>query len=211
MQRFARTFDHPLARALVAAVMLGALAAGLLFWRSGEGNDSAGALIDLSNRPPRTTTPAADDPATGALEDRPPIIDQPAPDFALRDLDGDLVRLSDHRGNVVFVNFWASWCRPCKKELPAIQRLYEERAGDGLVVLAINWEDGAKTAAEYATALGLTVAVLDDAQGKVYNQYRLRGLPHSFFIRRDGTLAAWQIGELDERKMRERLAAAGLP
>jgi peroxiredoxin len=203
--------ERPLVRAVLAGVLLAALAASVLVWRA-AGDDGGGAegLVPVASRPAGLPT-AVDEPAAGPLDDRSPIVGQPAPDFELRDLDGDAVRLSDYRGRVVFINFWASWCRPCKKELPIIQDVYEEKAAEGLVVLAVNWEDGSATAREYADALGLTMPVLNDARGEVYGQYLLRGLPDSFFVDSDGTLAALQYGELSESKMRERLAAAGLP
>jgi peroxiredoxin len=131
---------------------------------------------------------------------------QPAPDFVLRNADGALVKLSDLRGKVVFVNFWASWCVPCKKELPDIQKLYDEKRADGLEVLAINWKDDPATASGFFTANNLDLPLLLDRSGSVYTQYRLQGLPDSFFVDREGNIAALQFGSLTEAKMRERLA-----
>lgn len=120
------------------------------------------------------------------------------------------MKLSDLRGSVVWVNFWASWCRPCRQELPDIQSLYDENRADGLVVLAVNYEDSADIAREYAADLGLTMPVLLDSGGKVFDQYKLQGLPDSFFVDRDGNVATLQFGLLNEAKMRQRLEAAGL-
>jgi len=124
---------------------------------------------------------------------------------------GKLVKLSDLRGKVVWVNFWASWCAPCKKELPDIQKIYDEKHAEGLEVLAVNWQDDLETASGFFTAADLRLPMLLDRSGGVYDQYKLQGLPDSFFVDREGNLAALQFGSLSESKMRERLASAGLP
>lgn len=196
--------DSPLIRGLIVAIILAAIGAAVFFARDrGSGSD------DKTLFPPPTpavsTTPEA---GTGALDSRAPIIGQPAPDFALRDVDGQLVRLSDLRGKVVLVNFWATWCRPCKKELPIIQKIADEHTGD-LVVLAVNYQEPASVARSYFEDHGLSLPLLLD-RGAVYDQYKLQGLPDSFFIDREGNLAALQYGELSESKARERLSQAGL-
>jgi peroxiredoxin len=150
-------------------------------------------------------------PAPGPLDAAPPVIGQPAPDFALRSTDGELRRLSDLRGKVVLVNFWATWCAPCKKELPDLQALYDERRADGLEVLTINVEEDAADARAFFDARGLTLPLVLDSAGTVYDQYRLQGLPDSFFVDREGKIATLQFGYLTAEKMRERLAQAGLP
>jgi thiol-disulfide isomerase/thioredoxin len=137
-------------------------------------------------------------------------VGQAAPSFALRDLQGRVVRLEDLRGKVVWINFWATWCRPCKQELPAIQRMQDEHPDD-LVVLAVNWQESADQVNAYWSDAGLRLRVLLDRSGGVYEQYGLQGLPDSFFVARDGTLAALHYGQLTEETMRKRLATAGLP
>ena len=192
-------------RAAFAASLLIALAAAAIALRGG-GN--GGGSVE---RVPTRNSAATQEPGTGALDGRAPIIGQPAPDFVLRGIDGQLVKLSDLRGKVVWINFWATWCTPCKKELPDIQKMYDEKRDDGLVVLAVNWQDPADTTQSYAEGLGLSMPVLRDPRGSVYDQYKLQGLPDSFFVGRDGNIAALQFGYLTESKMRERLAKAGLP
>lgn len=197
----------PLVRGAIAAALLAAIAGALFFVQARDGDDGA-SRPTLAGAPARTATepPQLD---LGPIDARAPIIGQPAPDFALRDLDGAVVKLSDLRGKVVWINFWATWCRPCKKELPDIQALSDEYPDD-LAVLAINWQESAEDARAYFEDNGLTIRVLLDRNGGVFNQYRLQGLPDSFFIDRAGNLAALQFGFLTERKMRERLAQAGL-
>jgi thiol-disulfide isomerase/thioredoxin len=122
-----------------------------------------------------------------------------------------VVRLSDLRGKVVWVNFWATWCVPCKQELPDIQAVYDEKKAQGLEVLEVNTQESPDLALPYFEERSLTVPLLLDTRGGVYEQYKLTGLPDSFFIDRDGKVAALYFGQLSPQKMRERLATAGLP
>jgi peroxiredoxin len=202
--------ERPLARAAVALVMLTALIGLLVFVRySRDDGDASGTVIPIDNAPTRTASPLPEE-GTGPLGDAPPLVGQPAPDFALRRADGTLVKLSDLKGKVVFVNFWASWCVPCRKELPDIQKVYDEKMAQGLEVLAINYQDDTETATSFFEGRSITLPLLLDHSGKVYDQYRLQGLPDSFFVDREGNIAAFQFGYLTESKMRERLQAAGL-
>jgi thiol-disulfide isomerase/thioredoxin len=203
MPRRLPSLASPLARGAVALVML-AIAGGVFLLLRGDGGE-AGPTLEGAPSPGATATA---DVETGPLDDGPPIVGNPAPDFTLRDLDGTPVTLSELQGKVVLVNFWATWCRPCKKELPVLQDLANEYPDD-LVVLAVNWQDGADDARAYFEENDLSMQVLLDSGG-VYDQYRLQGLPDSFFVDRAGILAAYQYGELSESKARERLAQAGL-
>jgi peroxiredoxin len=120
-----------------------------------------------------------------------------APDFALRDLAGRTVRLSDQRGKVVLVNFWATWCVPCAAELPHLQRLYEKYRDRGFVVLAISM-DGPESSAEVdprARRYGLTFPVLVDEETRVVGVYNpKRTAPFSVFIDRGGHVVATREG-----------------
>jgi peroxiredoxin len=200
--------DRPLVRATIALVLLAALG-GVAFAVNAQRGGGSGPVSVAGAPTPSASAPADDD--VGPLDDRRPIKGQPAPDFVLRDASGDLVKLSDLRGKVVWVNFWASWCSPCKKELPDIQKIYDEKRADGLEVLAVNWQDDLETATAFFDAAGLRLPMLLDRGGSVYDQYSLQGLPDSFFVDREGNIAALQFGSLSEAKMRERLTAAGLP
>lgn len=150
------------------------------------------------------------DSSLGALDNRSPEVGSPAPDFALRDAEGAVREMGDYRGKAVWLNFWATWCGPCRRELPTIQRLADEFRDDGLVVLAVNFRESAKQARSFWEELGLRLPILLDSNGDVVQQYRLRGFPDNFFIDRDGVLRAFDLGELDEEEMRERLAELGL-
>jgi thiol-disulfide isomerase/thioredoxin len=192
--------ERPIVRFAIAALVL-AILAGAAFAASRGRGDSGGN--------PQTQA-SGTEAAAGPLDSSAPVIGEKAPDFQLLRSDGTAVRLSDFRGKVVWLNFWATWCVPCKQELPDIQKIYDEKRGDGLEVLEINYQEGRADALAYFEARNLTLPLLLDS-GSVFEQYKLQGLPDSFFIDRDGNLSSMYIGLLTEDKMRQRLADAGLP
>ncbi|HYM16881.1 MAG TPA: TlpA disulfide reductase family protein [Dehalococcoidia bacterium] len=199
--------DRPFVRLLVAALLLAALGGAAFALRSSRGGATPSPTPAARVVSGATATPEA---GLGPLDGRAPVLKQPAPDLALRTADGELVKLSDYRGKVVWINFWASWCIPCKKELPDIQKLSDEFSSRGLVVLTVNYQEGVPDAKDFFAQLGVTLPILMDS-GSVYNAYRLRGLPDSFFVDRNGVLQAQQFGSFTPETMRQRLAAAGMP
>ena len=122
-----------------------------------------------------------------------------APDFALNTLDGKKFRLSDLRGKkVVLINFWATWCPPCRLEMPTMQQIYSEYGKKGFEVLAINIEPDAKEEIrDFVKELRLTFPVLLDPQMKVVREYRLFGLPVSILVDRKGIVRARDTGYHD--------------
>jgi peroxiredoxin len=150
------------------------------------------------------------DAELGPLDSRSPEVGQLAPEFALRDPEGNARELGDYRGDVVWINFWASWCGPCRRELPDIQRLAAEFEDEGLVVLAVNQLQSVDTAESFWEELELDLPILLDSGGEVSEQYRLIGLPHNVFIDRDGVVRSNHIGFLTEGQMRESLGEVGL-
>jgi len=119
-----------------------------------------------------------------------------APDFTLELLGGGQVTLSELRGKGVVINLWASWCPPCRAEMPAIQQVYEKAKGRGLAVLAVNttFQDSERDAAAFIQELGLTFLVPLDRDGTVSRQYQLRALPSTFFVDREGVIRKVIIG-----------------
>lgn len=119
-----------------------------------------------------------------------------APDFTLDLLGGGQVTLSDLRGKVVLVNFWASWCPPCRAEMPAIEKVYRSFKPLGLEVLAVNVtnQDSETAADAFARNLGLTFPIPLDRSGDVSARYTLRGLPSSYFIDREGVIRSVVVG-----------------
>ena len=120
----------------------------------------------------------------------------PAPDFTLDTLGGESATLSAYRGKVVIVNLWASWCGPCRAEMPAIQKVYAANRERGLEVLAVNstFQDSQADAQEFAQNLGLTFPILLDRDGAVSKRYLLRALPSTFFIDRKGIIRSVVFG-----------------
>lgn len=119
-----------------------------------------------------------------------------APDFALQDTSGQVIRLSDLRGRPVLVNIWASWCGPCRAEMPAMQRLYKDYHDRGFEILAVNStsEDSPEKAIAFANDLGLTFPILFDFQGEVARLYKAQALPSSFFIDPQGIIQEVVVG-----------------
>ncbi|NOH12825.1 MAG: TlpA family protein disulfide reductase [Chloroflexi bacterium] len=119
-----------------------------------------------------------------------------APDFTLLTSDDESITLSELRGKAVLVNLWASWCGPCRAEMPAMQRIYEEYENDGFVVLAVNAtnQDNVTNALAFVQEHQLTFPILLDVTGEVSQMYQLRALPSSFFIRPDGVIEEVVIG-----------------
>jgi peroxiredoxin len=117
-----------------------------------------------------------------------------APEFQLNTLDGQTVRLSDFRGDVVLLNFWATWCGPCAMEMPYLQQVYEEWQGKGLVLLMVNIGESADKVAAFMQDHGLSVPVLLDSNGMVAAQYGIAGIPRTFLIDQDGIMRLQKIG-----------------
>jgi len=121
-----------------------------------------------------------------------------APDFEVKDLDGGLVRLSDHSGDVVLVNIWATWCLPCRDEMPSMERLYQKIGGDGFEIMAVSIDAEAGLfdfsgnvggdIRDFAESLGLTFPILHDPSGEIMRTYRATAVPETFLIGRDGII-----------------------
>jgi cytochrome c biogenesis protein CcmG/thiol:disulfide interchange protein DsbE len=119
-----------------------------------------------------------------------------APDFALQTPNGETLTLSALRGQVVVVNLWASWCPPCREEMPALEHVYQDMPADGVEFLAVNttYQDSLSDATSFADRFGLTFPVLLDLKGDVARRYELRALPSTFFIDKDGVIRKVVIG-----------------
>lgn len=135
-----------------------------------------------------------------------------APDFALKTLDGQTVRLSEFRGKkVVLINFWATWCPPCRLEMPTMQQIYSEYKGRGFEILAVNIEpDAQQEIRNFIKELRLTFPVVLDPDMKVARRYRIIGLPVSVLIDRQGIIRAKEIGYHDWTDKASRTRVEGL-
>jgi peroxiredoxin len=130
-------------------------------------------------------------------------------DFSLTALDGKTYTLSGLRGKVVLVNFWATWCGPCRKEMPDMEKLYGQYAGKGFVVLGITDEEREKVA-PFIEKHGYTFPILLDPGRKVNDAFAVEGIPKSFLFNRKRKLVAESIDMRTERQFREMLKTAGL-
>ncbi len=119
-----------------------------------------------------------------------------APDFSLPDLNGNPYTLSQLKGNGVVINLWATWCPPCRAEMPAIQKIYDEYKNQGLVVLAVNmtYQDDYSKITSFVNEYNLTFPILIDEQGLAGAAYQLRSLPSTYFINRAGMIEEVVIG-----------------
>lgn len=119
-----------------------------------------------------------------------------APDFKLGLMDGGKITLSELEGKVVLVNFWTSWCPPCRQEMPAIESVYRSYKDIGLVVIGLNLtaQDSKQDAASFAQEVGVTFPIALDLDNSVGNLYRVTALPTSFFIDRKGVIRSVIVG-----------------
>ena len=194
-------------RSLVLPVLLVATIVGVLLYvennrGGGSSADNGFGIVDL----PAGYNTTGKSPSTD--------IGRAAPDFVLRTPDGASLRFSDLRGKPVLVNFWASWCGPCRKEMPEIVRAYRERSADGLVVLAIDLQENDEQVRAFAEEFGMTFPIATDRTGQVADAWRIggpvEGIPSSYFIDSDGIVRARVFGPLTAETMAENLAKVGL-
>jgi len=128
-------------------------------------------------------------------------IDNLAPDFELRTLDGESVRLSDLRGRPVLINFWASWCGPCRREVPALIRAQDRWGEQGLTVIGVNIEESDSQALDFANEFGINYAVPMDYRGEVFRAFGgggINGPPRSFFVDPDGVIIRIYAGQVPD-------------
>jgi len=137
------------------------------------------------------------------------LLNRPAPDFESKTLDGQRVRLQDLRGKPVLLSFFASWCGPCRRELPSVVKLHEDFKEQGLQVIGVN-DEGKGTARHFAEKAGLTFTILDDSNAKVNRQYHVRSIPTTFLIDREGKIVRFLRGGRDYDELRSALKAVGL-
>ncbi|HZS12721.1 MAG TPA: TlpA disulfide reductase family protein [Nitrospirales bacterium] len=129
----------------------------------------------------------------------PLTVGKEAPDFKLPNLEDASVRLSDYRGKVVFLNFWATWCKPCKEEMPSMEVLYKNFEKDGLVILAVSIDrvTTKKDIPPFVKSMNLSFPVLVDSWGQTDKRYKLMGVPETYIIDRQGILREKVIGPRD--------------
>ncbi len=168
-------------------------------------------LLGGEDSEPLVSIPAFDDEAEGnsvtsGLEELP-APGRPAPDFTLPDLDGNMVRLSDFSGRPVVLNFWATWCAPCRLEMPELARAMTDHADRELMVLAINQDETAEQVDSFLTEVGLSLPALLDAGNEVGAAYGAFFLPTTVIVGPDGIVGAVHRGILSREQLDDYLAA----
>ena len=136
------------------------------------------------------------------------LLNHASPEIELRTLSGEKFKLSNLQGKVVVLNFWASWCPPCRAELPMISKLSEELKDKGVAIFGVNDED-VKTARKYLEGAHLNVTTLDDSAHKVHAAYRVHSIPTVFVIGPDGKVVQWLKGGHSEKSLRAAILQAG--
>ncbi|MBM3120646.1 MAG: TlpA family protein disulfide reductase, partial [Chloroflexi bacterium] len=175
-------------------VLLGA-ALGLVLWRG---------IPDEVASP--GTVPGAPEftPVVG------PLVGSLAPDFSARSLDGPSIRLSELRGRAVVLNFWATWCAPCRAEMPLLDERSRAWAERGLIILGANFDEPEEDVRAFRDELGLSFPLLLDPGGEIQSLYRVIGYPTTYFIDAEGVIRAVHLGVMDEAQLDGYLADLGL-
>ena len=120
-----------------------------------------------------------------------------APDFRLKDLNGHEVTLKDHRGKIVFLNFWATWCPPCREEMPSMEKLYSEFRDKDFIMLAIDLRENAEKVKRFKEKLKVNFPILLDIDGRVGLDYAIRAIPSTYLVDREGYIIGGALGPRD--------------
>ncbi len=182
----------------LAVVAIIAVALWLIFLRGGGGQPAATGVVPL---PPELQT---------AGREIGPRIGQLAPDFELDTLDGGRLRLSDLRGQPLVLNFWASWCSPCRREVPALIRAQNRHADAGLLIIGLNIEEPPAAAQDFVDEFGVEFPIPMDRDGAVYRAYGYEGLvgpPRTFFVDADGIITKIYAGQAPDAQIAADIAA----
>ncbi|MBU0674120.1 MAG: TlpA family protein disulfide reductase [Proteobacteria bacterium] len=121
-------------------------------------------------------------------------VGEPAPDFTLVDVQGKTWTLSQLKGQVIFINFWATWCPPCREEMPSMQRLLTKMPTDKFKMLAVLHKDTSEAADQFAKKLNLTIPILLDPNNQTGSKYGLTGVPETYIVDKQGVLREKVIG-----------------
>jgi len=133
-----------------------------------------------------------------------------APNFELPGLNGETIRLSDYRGQVVLVNFWATWCKPCQVEMPEFQAIYEKYRNDGFTILGVNQAEPPELVRPYVEKGGYSWTFALDEKGKISERYGVYRIPQSYLIDRDGKVVYMWLGIATQDSVESQLAKLGI-
>ncbi|WP_299028123.1 TlpA disulfide reductase family protein [uncultured Thermanaerothrix sp.] len=136
-------------------------------------------------------------------------VGHPIPDFRLVALDGQIKSKADFEGHPLVLNFWASWCAPCRDEMPLLQRLYETHV-DEINVVGINYAEARSRVLDFVQSLGISFPILLDEDGKVNDLYQVPGYPLTLFVNQNGVLIAYHLGQLTPEMLSDYLRVLGV-
>ena len=128
-----------------------------------------------------------------------------APNFSLIDLSGQKVELKDFKGKAVLVNFWATWCFPCREEMDDLKASYDKYRDKGMVIIGINIKESKNVVKKMTDSFNITYPILLDSDGKISEAYNIFGVPSSFFIDKDGIIKDVVLGEMTEDMIVEKI------
>ena len=140
-----------------------------------------------------------------AFRSQRPLEEASAPEFALSLFDGGKISLADHSGRVVVVNFWASWCAPCREEAPVLENLWRAQSDNGLVLLGVNIKDATANALAFLDEFGITYPNGPDPYGRIAGMFHVRLVPETFIIDKDGKIVERFVGAVVEDELRAAL------
>jgi DsbE subfamily thiol:disulfide oxidoreductase len=155
-------------------------------------------------------TPAGSPGESGVIVGSP-LIGKPAPALAGTTLDGSAFDLASQKGSPVLVNFWASWCGPCREEFPLLEAAAKRHAGAGLVVVGALYKDDREYGARFVAEQGATWPTVTDPERSIGAAWKVLGPPQTFFVDREGIIRAVQVGQVRDAAELDRLLAAILP
>ncbi|MGE5630388.1 MAG: TlpA disulfide reductase family protein [Caulobacteraceae bacterium] len=167
-------------------------------------NNAQQAQETSQTAPSPTFSPTpANSSATGTQNEEPKLNLLEEYDFTLEDLDGNKVTLSSYKGKKLYINFWATWCPPCKAEMPDIEKLYQETKDSDLVILAVNIGEDKKTVQDFIKKNNYHFKVLLDTDSKVAQLYQASSIPTSYFVDSEGYLDDGMVGAMPLESMRK--------
>jgi cytochrome c biogenesis protein CcmG, thiol:disulfide interchange protein DsbE len=140
---------------------------------------------------------------------QPPMVGSAAPDFAINSTSAEIIRLSDFKGRPVVINFWATWCTPCREEMPLFEK-YAQKTEGRLVWLGVNEEEGIEIVTQFVQELELSFPILLDSDGRAAQSYYVRSFPATFFVDAEGMLRAQHLGQLSEGLLLRYLETIGV-
>jgi peroxiredoxin len=158
----------------------------------------------------RESAPNIVELAQGSSPDRLPTMNAPAPNFELKNISDEVVSFDEYRGKPVLLNFWATWCAPCRIEMPVFQDSFDEYGGD-LSVIAINNAESKEDVQDFVDEFGLTFDFLLDPDAEIQEIYQINGYPTTFIIDSDGVIRVRHIGLISDDQLERYLTKIGLP